>query len=61
MFSLPAATAKDGLINFADILLIDARFPGLFVMLNKILRSNNTTYRLWGVGVDCEIVVAPES
>lgn len=48
-FQEAAAAEKDVVINFADTRLIDARFFGLLIMLNKILKKQQLHLTFTGI------------
>ena len=48
-FQDAAAAAKDVVINFADTRLIDARFLGLLIMLNKKLKRQQLHLTFTGI------------
>lgn len=48
-FQEAAAAAKDVVINFADTCLIDARFIGLILMLDKILKREKLHLKITGI------------
>ena len=59
-FQEAVAAAKDIAINFTDTRLIDARFLGLLLMLNKDTEKTATPLNVyWDLAADCENISPP--